>query len=191
MTPIKEEGSLVPEMHILNNDSGQVAIEFILTFVFALGVTFLFVSQALNMTEGYFVHYANYMASRTYLVHEVGSNDENSNFRAAEQEAKKTFDRYGLRNFGVNPTFEVETPAGIGGSSVLFTGTTAYFEKDLSSFQVIGGGAKAKLLSESFLGKEPARITCAQMICQAIMGDRGSCQGGSAGLEITLYDNGC
>lgn len=191
----EDQGFLVQVNSIQNksllDQSGQVAIEFILTFIFALGITFLFVNQAVNVTEGYLVHYANFMASRTFLTFEQGSSSSISNINAAESQAKRVFSGYPLASFGVKARFEVNKPIPAGSVPQIFAGTTAYFEKKISPFSVVGGKSKAKLLSESFLGREPDRITCHEMVCFAITGDRQSCQQNAQNMDAVLYDNGC
>lgn len=177
---------------ILSNEDGQSAIEFILTFAIALGITFIFINQVVNMSEGFLVHYANFKASRVFLVQETGSNLVESNFATAANRAKKEFERYFAKNFkGVNARFETFSSKPQGNNSALFTGTTAFFDKRLSALPFIGGKVKVNLLSESFLGKEPDRQTCLEMVCQAITGSRQSCDSNAGGLDVTLYDNGC
>ena len=123
------------KMHIHKDESGQSAIEFILTFAFALGVTFLFVNQARNMTEGYLVHYANFMASRAYLTYDTGGNNKQGIIRDAGDFAEDVFKDYKLQIFGVEAKFEViDRNRG----SALFSGTVAQFEKPLSSLPVVG-----------------------------------------------------
>lgn len=177
--------SLDPEMRTLNNEKGQSAVEFILTFAFALGLTFLFVNQAINLTAGYLNHYVNFMASRAYLVHETGVNNRATEIRAAAGAATDVFKSYPLKKFGVDATFEVLTSDK---GSGLFNGTISKFKRPLSSLPVIGAGEDAQFYSESFLGKEPLRITCADMICASITGSTSQC---SDTVDMVLYDNGC
>ena len=56
-------------------DNGQSSIEFLISFFFVLGFVFVFLKISLNAAEGYLVHYATYMASRSYLVAEQNSVD--------------------------------------------------------------------------------------------------------------------
>ena len=49
-------GSSLEVIHIQNNEKGQSAIEFILTFAFGLGIVFLVSIQGLNVTKGFFVN---------------------------------------------------------------------------------------------------------------------------------------
>lgn len=181
-------GSLVQKTPILSNDDGQSAVEFILTFAFAIGVTFLFVNQTLNMTDGYLVHYANFMSSRTYLVQESGIDGTDQNLRVAEQEATGVFRSYPLERFGIQATFKVNSPDTF---STLFSGTIVEFSKKLSSTPFLGGGDSAIFYSESFLGKEPTRFDCYRMMCAAITGSSQACRGKVDTSSITLYDNGC
>ncbi|MBT4790630.1 MAG: hypothetical protein HON90_03585 [Halobacteriovoraceae bacterium] len=176
------------KMLIHCNERGQSAIEFILTFAFAIGVTFLFLNQAMNLTEGYLAHYVNFMSARTYLVYDSGIDTRNSILAQAEREAESVYKSYPLASFGVQSTLKVITSDQ---GSALFSGTVLQFEKALSAMPVVGGGKKALLYSESFLGKEPLRITCAQMMCAAITGTLQDCQSNSTDMDIVLYDNGC
>lgn len=176
------------KIRILQNDTGQVAIEFILVMGFAMGITFLFVKQAFNATEGYLVHYANFMASRAYLTSDSASNNPSSVYTGAARVAKETFERFPLGSFGIEAEFNTIS---FSQGSGLFQGTTAKFEREANFLPGVGGGEKAKLLSESFLGKEPSRATCYQMVCAAITGGRDSCSGNVDESDITLYDNGC
>lgn len=187
MIPIMD-GFLDQEMHILKNEEGQSAIEFILTFAFALGLTFLFVNQAINLTAGYLNHYVNFMASRAYLVHEVGVDNQATNINAASKAARDVFKSYPLEKFGIKAEFEILTSSQ---GSGLFSGTISKFKKQLSSIPVVGSGEKAQFYSESFLGKEPLRITCAQMTCAAIAGSSDECRQRGGDIDIVLYDNGC
>lgn len=182
------------EMHTqetkFNNEKGQSAIEFILTFAFAIGVTFLFVNQALNMTEGYLVHYVNFMSSRAYLVQESGVSAQGTNLNTAKEVATEVFESYPLKDFGVNASLKINEP-GIDGVSSLFAGTIVQFEKRLSSIAFVGGGDTAKFYSESFLGKEPTRVQCYRMICAAMTGSGDICESRESNTDLVLYDNGC
>ncbi len=182
------EGFSGRKMHIQNNNQdGQSAIEFILTVAFALGVTFLFVNQALNMTAGYYAHWVNYKASRVYLVYEDGVDLKSTNINKAIAAAQNVFKKSELKAFGVNGTLKVITTDQ---ANAVFTGTVLEFKRSLSSLPVVGGGEKARFYSESFLGKEPLRITCAEMTCAAITGSITDCRDPEK-MDIVLYDNGC
>ena len=173
---------------LIRNEAGQSAIEFILTFAFAIGVTFLFLNQAMNLTEGYLAHYVNFMASRTYLVEDSGVNQKVSTLFHAKKKATEVYESYQLSRFGIDSTFTVITKAK---GSALFSGTVIEFQKALSSMPMVGGGEKATFYSESLLGKEPTRITCQQMVCAAITGNLNQCRSAADQMDIVLYDNGC
>lgn len=191
MTVIKVD-FLGRKMRILKNDDGQSAIEFILTFAFALGMVFIFLNQAINYTAGYINHYVNFMASRTYLVADSGVNVVATALNGATTAATDRFNSYDLESFGVAATdgnsFQVITPSEGNG---LFTGTVARFTKRLSSLPIIGGGAYAEFYSESFLGKEPTRMTCYEMVCAAITGSTSECANLAGDADFVLFDNGC
>mgnify|MGYP001384050434 CR=1 FL=1 len=73
----EKRGFLVLKKNILSSkdESGQAAIEFVLTIAFGLGIVFLYVNFAFNYTVGYAVHYATFMAARTFqtVLGELGS----------------------------------------------------------------------------------------------------------------------
>jgi uncharacterized protein (UPF0333 family) len=185
---------LVLKIHTLkNNQSGQVMIEFILVLVFALGITFIFVHMSMNYTIGYLNHYATFMSSRTFLTVDSGSNNAAGSWATARNQAIKTFQKYQLSQFGVPNINQsnVKMHVDVGGeqNSMLFVGVTSLFEKKLSSFQAVGGSEKAKFLSESFLGKEPVRVTCLEQVCRAM--GLSDCSSKAQTLDVVLYDNGC
>lgn len=170
----------------IHNESGQALIEFVLVFSFGIGIMFLFLYLALNFTSGYYAHYATFMASRTFLVHDNSSNRVQSVISGAELAARKVIDRYQLGSFDINGEVNILNPLS---SSSAFSGVTYKYEKLLSPYRPIGGSDKAVFFSEAFLGKEPPRIECLNRICQMIMGPQGC--GSSQNLDITAFDNGC
>lgn len=185
-TILTTEGFLVRKTRILNNEDGQSAIEFILTFSFCIGLTFLFLNQALNVTEGYLVHYVNYMSARTYLTHDSGNDVKVNNLNQAKAKAQEVFNRFPINRDGLD--FRVlDSSEGTG----LFNGTIIQFERRMSTLPVVGGSDQALFYSESFLGKEPFRITCLQMVCAAMIGDYNTCKSQTEQLSVVLYDNGC
>ena len=170
-------------MPIPNNEQGQSTIEFVLSLSLALGITMLFVSQAVNMTIGFMVHYGTYMGGRTYLSYDSFNPDNAQVATDAGREAERAFKRYGLEVLDINPVVEVVNKQ----STSLFTGITAKYEKLLSPFRLVLNGEKAVFYSEGFLGKEPSRTSCNSQVCFAV-GASGTC---SASMDVTLYDNGC
>ena len=172
---------------IASGEEGQAAIEFILVFAFAVGITFLFMSMTINSTQGYMAQYANYMASRTFLSFD---NSSNSNFEspinAAANRARQVFRAYPLEAFDIPENdFQIKKP-GANAPSALFSGTTFKFRKRLTPFKLVGGGSMVTYYTESFLSKEPSRFACFQGTCNGIGQD--SCE---FGMDTTLFDNGC
>ncbi len=163
-------------------ESGQSLIEFIMTFSFTLGILFLFIKIALNVTDGYMVHYATYMASRTYSVIDVNSNDPSGADDVAAKEAEKIMGKFIDLGFG---TFSIKHPTDVTG--LPYVGASFDFKKRFT-VGLLGGKSELNLKSESFLGKEPTRSTCAYRMCEALKAVGGDCQ---AGVHFTLFDNGC
>ncbi len=174
------------------NEAGQSMIEFIFTFAFTVAIIFLFAAQGYNLVTGYLVHYATYMSSRSYLTADsMGSNIQDP----SQQSAKDTYARYKLDLLDIpgEPQFKSFTQARSQSANGLYVGTTVQYEKPFSYINLIGGGTTVKYLSESFLGKEPSRMSCWNRTCFAITGSDGLCDGGSSAnqLNITVDDNGC
>ena len=189
MKHTKTDSSVLWTHTHLSNQRGQVAIEFILVIGFALGVTFLFMSQTFSTTKGYLLHYANYAASRVYLTYDPGVADIMRNYSDAERRAMEHLDTFELDNlFGIDADCEF---LNFQSTNALFTGSVCRFEANMNFFPLVGGGEDAKLVSESFLGKEPVRSTCYQILCQTMSGNRQSCEQQFESMDITLYDNGC
>lgn len=172
----------------VNDEKGQSAIEFILTFAFGLGIVFLFAIQSLNATKGFLVHYANFMAARTYQVNDLGIDNTQTMMTNAAAEAQTVFASYGLGSFGINAQFKIIPPNQGRG---IYSGGVAEFSEALSALPFVGGGATANFYSESFLGKEPLRMTCFEQTCAAITGSPNGCEGRSDQMDVVIYDNGC
>lgn len=189
MNPIRKY-FLVHKTHIpITNESGQSTIEFVLVIAFALGVTFLFMAHTFNTTKGYLLHYANYTASRVYLTYDNGGGVVSQNYASAQRRAQEQLDSFNLDSvFGIQSDCRFTNYQN---TNALFTGSVCEFQATTSFFPLIGGGDKAKLVTESFLGKEPTRTTCYEMTCFAMTGDRNICKSQSETMDITLYDNGC
>lgn len=167
------------------NQKGQSTVEFVITFGFSMGITFLFMGMAINYVVGYMVHYGTFMASRTYLVHDVSSKDIGATLSTAATRGKETYDKYNLQAFDAgSDKLKFNSPLE---GRPLFAGAVTTFERKVSFVRFISGTKKATLVSESLLGKEPMRSECLTSVCQA-MGGGESC---SASMDVTLYDNGC
>ena len=169
------------------NENGQAAIEFLLVFAFAIGITFLFMSMAINSTQGYIAQYANFMASRTFLTYDNSSNSNfESGINAAAARARDVFRGYPLEAFDIPENgFEVKKPT-LGATSSLFSGTTFQFRKRLTPFKLVGGGSMVTYYAESFLTKEPTRFACFVGTCYGV--GQNNC---TFGMDMTLFDNGC
>jgi len=188
----------------MKKQEGQSTIEFLLTFMFALAFLFLFINISVNYSAGYLVHYATFMASRTYLTADTST--INGGDQTAKEEALKTLKRFrvaavgvpvdGVKNccsttvdgFYINSAFTSSINA------PLFVGAVSVFKKPLSYFRAIAGDTEIRYVSESFLGKEPVRHECWTRTCQAInlavTGTIGNCATDDT-ADITVFDNGC
>lgn len=183
MNLMQEDSTLEKTPTQTTKEGGQSTIEFLIVFAFGVGFSVLFLNNAINSVQGYLVHYANFMASRTFLTHDVsGTTSEEIAFNRAEQVAEAKYKQYPLERFQITSEFTVRRP---GGRTSLFSGTVAKFRQDLSALGIIGGG-EATLVSESFLGKEPVRYRCYLSLCEAL--NLGNCGGV---VDATLFDNGC
>lgn len=172
----------------MKNENGQSTIEFILTFAITLGVVVLLLSATMNYVSGYLVHYATFSASRTYLTYEEAQPDISSAIRSAEDKARIVFDKFLVKTFGVNGTLSFNGP---GQNNIYeYVGAIYSYKSNLKGAGLVGG-KELKMLSESFLGKEPTRSDCR---CQTQEAVGISCNGSfstSITEDVTLYDNGC
>ena len=181
-------GSSLDKIHIQNNEKGQSAIEFILTFAFGLGIVFLVSIQGLNVTKGFFVHYVNFMTSRAYLVDDRGIDVEQGMLQSAQEKASQVFNSYALGEIGVQAQNRIIAPRDGRG---VYVGSVTQFSEAISALPIIGGSTRVNLYAESFLGREPFRITCFQQTCLSLTGSGGTCEGSSDQLDLVVYDNGC
>lgn len=175
----------------LQKESGQSTIEFIFAFAFGVSVVFMVFNTALNYATGYLVHYATFMASRTYLVSDVYSGYVASPPVPPTNNAVEVFNRYRLDIFGISSDgFAInKQEASVGAGEYLTVGARTLFEKPIDALGRVVGGGKLEFVSESFLGKEPTKAQCAQRVCFAVTG--GICSDTAGSYDVTLYDNGC
>lgn len=178
-----------------NREKGQSTVEFLITFAFSFSIMFMFLRLALNYAEGYVVHYATFMASRAFLVHDInatspGTSYESANATAASDLAKRVVERVYPELSGDKLTVRLprDTP---GPDRNLFIGTYYDFDQNFTLPFSAGGSKTLNMKSESFLGREPTRDVCLDRICKIF-------QSSSMGLGIsdcreysTLSDNGC
>jgi hypothetical protein len=167
-----------------NNQTGQSTIEFIFSFSFAVFVLVYTVKVALNYTTGYLVHYATFMAARTYLVFDDVSGSDTT----AMGRAKQVFDGTSINLFNKNIAegdlnfTNFNTPAKYPHAGAYFDWKTSF-----SVGGLFGGGQTLELRSEAFLGREPDRVACGLRLCEVASDGGGNC----GGRAFTLGDNGC
>lgn len=177
---------MVSDRAIHQLEAGQSTIEFLASFVFVFTLMVVLIRFALSAANGYMVHYATFMASRAYLVYDHNINSPDGADAPAFALAQQVFKSFKLGAFmgGVDPVLKVNHPD-FGGRSA-YVGVYADFEQAFSIPKLFGGSAPLKLRSESFLGREPTRATCTDMVCKAMQEAGGVCVKNS-----TFFDNGC
>lgn len=175
----------------IENESGQSTVEFILTFAFGVSFILLIFTTSLNYATGYLVHYATFMASRTYLTadsHIGGIGGTQASLNNTEQKARQVYNDFRLSVFGVpDGNFNINPAGSTSPETYLTVGAYTTFELKLDIMGRIAGNQRLEMVSESFLGKEPTRAVCATRTCFAITGGE-ACDGT---FDITLYDDGC
>ena len=169
------------------NKEGQSTLEFIFSFAIVFSFIFFFFKIALNYTNGYLLHYANFMASRTYLVHDINSNNVSGGDGPALKEAKAIFATYNIDSAFVSSTkatLKANDPEFSG--LKVYVGTIAEKVDSFSFTSFIGNIGSINFVSESFLGREPIRSECLAQICEAMKEVGANCL-----MHSTFFDNGC
>lgn len=176
-------------MRKLLDDSGQSTTEFLAAFIFAIVIILVFLKIAINLVNGYVVHYAVYNASRTYLVWDNFSNTPANSDQAAWKAAQATFLAYPLDK--IIPELDVSKLTRIPPtfSNPVFTGIWIEWETPFGVSKMIGGIQPVKYRSESFLGREPSVSQCLKKVCDA-MADVDPSQN-ACDIHTTAFDNGC
>jgi hypothetical protein len=105
----------------------------------------------------------------------------------AATKAKAAFGAFNLDVFGIKTELEINDEPNVSAGEYLMVGAFAKFSRKMDIVGQITGQTKLDLISESFLGREPARGVCASRVCKA-MTDSPTCD---PSLDITLYDDGC
>ena len=95
------------------NQKGQSTAEFILTFGFVVLIVIVFIQMSLNLTKGYLVHYATFMASRSFLVQDNNSatpvnTDINARTISRDQVFKRIMPDFKNNNITYNMSNSVE-----------------------------------------------------------------------------------
>ncbi len=174
----------------IKDESGQSTVEFLITLTVAMGMLFSFLKMAIIYTNGYFVHYVVFQASRAYMVGERHSNVEEGSDSFATDQATEVFESYNLPGIisGFDSSLVVEDPeSNRGPSNNLFVGVRANFKQELL---IPGSGKRIEIdmQSESYLGMEPTRAECFFSTCRA-MQEMG--MGTNCTQNATVTDNGC
>ena len=172
---------------INSNQKGQSTIEFIVCFAFGVSVIFMVFNSAMNYASGYIAHYATFMVSRYYLTQEKYQNGVQASLSGVDEDAKQIFKNYYPDIFGVPASsIQINEPKMDGPGGYLMVGAYAVYERNIDAVGQVAGQKKIRLVSESFLGKEPPRYSCYERVCQAITGS--TC---NSSMDITIFDDGC
>lgn len=182
--PTKQDFS--PLSILIPSDRGQSTMEFLLAFTFVFALIFLIFQVGVNFTNGYLVHYATFVASRTYLVIDNNSNTISSGDEDAKGRAISVFNQFPVDKFvpGFRSELKINHPMMIPNN--LFVGAWVEYPEKFGISDLIGGIKDVSLRSESFLGREPSRVTCLTRICEAMKEIGGTC-----GDHTTFFDDGC
>jgi len=144
--------------------------------------------MAMNFTDGYMVHHATYMASRSYLVDDQERDAVEEGDERAMAKAKLVFTSYMPDSLvkGVdNSLLKFNTPDT---DVTKFRAFVGVFIKYSQKFSIgfIGGKELVNFTSESFLGREPTRTESRLQTCAAIkLAGLNKCD-----VHVTLEDNG-
>lgn len=174
----------VKKRHRFNR--GQSTIEFLLGFSIVFLLILLLLRVAINYTNGYFLHYATFMASRTYMVVDV-NDKEATNDQNAERRARDVFNKFLVPSLIPSFSTEIQFQSPEFGGKTIFSGAYAEYKEKFSPVSVMGGNTEMTLRSESFLRREPGRAHCLEQICKAMDALGVTC----GPKHITFYDNGC
>lgn len=171
----------------MNKESGQSTIEFLSAFVFVITLLFVYIKMAVNITNGYLVHYGTFIASRAYLVFDNNEDFVGSDGGAATK-ANEVFDSVVFNFEGSGTSKEVFGPDEP--NNPVYVGYVASFEQRFAFSNLMGGAEPIEFISESFLGREPSRSECVSQVVEAIKDAVIDCEGAGRG-HCTIGDNGC
>ena len=183
----------LPQQRLMKNkrlnvgDKGQSTIEFLVSFSVVFTILLTFVRIAFNATNGFYVHYAVFNASRAYLVSDENNNSTSNGDSNARDKAREVFERFKVEYLlgGNKPELMTNNPGSFPNKP--FIGNYTTFKMDFGVSGTIGGKGPINMISESFLGREPSRQECIERICEAFS----AIDGGACSSHTTLYDNGC
>jgi len=167
---------------IIKNKRGQSTIEFLCSFAFIITILFVYVKIAMNLTNGYVVHYATYVASRVFLTNDNFSKTADGADGNAETQAKNVF---GKIIKGGNVDFKINKSSTV--NNKVFVGAIAIFQQTFAFSDLIGGKNPIKFVSESFLGRLPTHGECGERICDAVKAAGAT----DCTTNVTITDDGC
>lgn len=172
---------------LIKMQSGQATIEFILSFSFMLFFTLFFITIGVNLALGYVAHYAVYKSSRHYLTFDNGSASPSVLLEAASS-AESVFKDI-QKELNLQGEFKIHSPDSVEGKIYEYVGANFLYAPRIKAMGPFALPEGYKLLSESFLGKEPTRADCK---CQTQLALNYGCESEvRTDEEVTVYDNGC
>ncbi|WP_419173261.1 hypothetical protein [Halobacteriovorax sp.] len=167
------------------NNKGQSTIEFLSTFTFVIAFFFVFAKIGLNFTHSYLLQYANFMASRAYLV----ADNKIPGDSLARSKANQVFQSYNVVNCGPECALKFNSKQT---TDWFLTGTYLDYKTKFSLMKVLTGDIDMSFRIESFLGKEPTIRECLVRVCQSFSEiTTASGAGNCSSTLTTIYDNGC
>lgn len=181
------------------SERGQSTLEFTLTLLMVMAFFFFFFQLAITFAFGNYVHYAVFMAARTYVAAGVSEKDQRDRAESviSEMLGGTNGDRYrrfgeGVQIDGSNATltgFEVGQigPYRANRLDGWMQGARYHFRSKIFPIALALGPPTANsaaensltLKAESFLGREPSFVECDAQMKNATSG------------KGRLYDNGC
>lgn len=176
-------------MNPVSKENGQSIIEFLSTITFTLGIFFVFVQLAFNAVDGYLIHYATFMASRTFLVADTNSKEILGSNGIAKTKASEVFTKFYLDKLNYSDSsLKFNFRTSVGGLNPMYVGVYYSFSQKFSPMRIVGGSFMLNLDSESFLGREPTKSECLERVCDALKEANSDI---GCGVLNTFFDNGC
>ena len=123
------------------NNKGQSTIEFLSTFTFVIAFFFVFAKIGLNFTHSYLLQYANFMASRAYLV----ADNKIPGDSLARSKANQVFQSYNVVNCGPECALKFNSKQT---TDWFLTGTYLDYKTKFSLMKVLTGDIDMNYLQE-------------------------------------------
>jgi len=171
---------------LVGKKQGQSTIEFLATFGIAIIFLFIFIKFSLNVTKGYMIHFATFMASRAYMVADNFSQNPSSTDSNAAQIAQNDIFKKIVSDSSVSAEFISPDQA----TKKFFVGVVTSFSQKFAFSTGLGGDKVINFISESFLGRTIPYSECVLRSCAAIKGAVPSVNT-NCNKNTTVYDNGC